>query len=360
MSNHPVVIRVSKLKTRQNVAASLDHTHRLRETKNADPEREKLNNYDSSKAETLEKLDSRLAMQKKVRKNAVLCLEYVVSAHQDWFNSDEGVAFGEEYLKKAQKWLEQKHGAENIIGAAVHRDEQAPHLVVYAVPIDKKGKLNAREFTGDREKLSQMQTDFAHNVGREFGLCRGVMGSKARHTTVKQYYSAINKPSGAEITPEDLKKKTFKRDGFLGKLGFKKEENEGEIAARLNRKTAPTRAAAAFSRQNEQRTKEMARTAENANERAADAERKLRNLAPILELQALEPSIFEHLMKTAAARNEATKKREEEAKAKAEADQRQRRIEAAERQKQAEAAARLAPKPRPKRERESDGPDFSM
>ncbi|WP_171496452.1 plasmid recombination protein, partial [Acinetobacter sp. TUM15372] len=71
--------------------------------------------------------------------------------------------------------------------------ETTPHLVAYVVPIDLEGKLNAREFLGGRSKLSKMQTDFYNEV-THLGLERGLEGSKAEHTTIKDFYAEIQKP----------------------------------------------------------------------------------------------------------------------------------------------------------------------
>jgi hypothetical protein len=96
-------------------------------------------------------------------------------------------------------WLKAKHGAENVIATAVHRDETSPHLVAYVVPLDDQGKLNAKAFLGGKAKLSAMQTDFADSVGRKHGLERGLEGSKATHTAIREYYGHIGQAQ--EKTP---------------------------------------------------------------------------------------------------------------------------------------------------------------
>ena len=55
------------------------------------------------------------------------------------------------------------------------------------VPIDSKGKLNCRDYLGGREKLRDLQDSFAA-IHKGIGLERGIQGSKAHHTTVKQFY----------------------------------------------------------------------------------------------------------------------------------------------------------------------------
>lgn len=81
------------------------------------------------------------------------------------------------------------------MATSIHRDETTPHLVAYVVPLDPNtGRLNARKWLGGRAVLSQMQTDFANHV-KNLGLERGIEGSKAEHTTIKDYYAKVNQPT---------------------------------------------------------------------------------------------------------------------------------------------------------------------
>jgi hypothetical protein len=115
-------------------------------------------------------------LPEKTRKNAVLAIEYLITASPDW-NGWKNKEKDSEFFDKAKEWLIKKHGAENVISTTIHRDETTPHMAVYVVPIDSKGNLNAREFLGGRAKLSKMQTDF-HNEVKHLGLERGLEGSR--------------------------------------------------------------------------------------------------------------------------------------------------------------------------------------
>ena len=65
-------------------------------------------------------------------------------------------------------------------------------MIAYVVPVDEAtGKLNAKKWLGGRAKMSQMQSDFADQV-RDLGLERGIEGSKAKHTRIKEYYAKVN------------------------------------------------------------------------------------------------------------------------------------------------------------------------
>ncbi len=185
-----VILRTGKLKTIGNIASSLSHNYRTRPTPNADPSRTVNNQHDLKTAgQVLDGIKNRLPA--KTRSNAVLCVEYLITMSPDW--SGLGTEKEADFFKTSVEWLKQKHGAENVISTSIHRDETTPHLVAYVVPIDSQGKLNAREFLGGRAKLSKMQTDF-HNEVKHLGLERGLEGSKAEHTTIREFYAEIQKP----------------------------------------------------------------------------------------------------------------------------------------------------------------------
>ncbi|RJE16469.1 hypothetical protein PHISCL_11194, partial [Aspergillus sclerotialis] len=57
------------------------------------------------------------------------------------------------YFRRALDWLKDRHGAENVLSAVVHRDETTPHMQVLVIPLDARGKLNARELVGGKDKL---------------------------------------------------------------------------------------------------------------------------------------------------------------------------------------------------------------
>ena len=95
------------------------------------------------------------------------------------------------YFRDALDWLKNKHGAENVVYAGIHRDETTPHMYAYVVPRVGE-KLNCRQFLGGARALNEMQTDFAQSVGIKHGLERGLEGSRARHTAIGQYYGRVN------------------------------------------------------------------------------------------------------------------------------------------------------------------------
>lgn len=240
------ILRAEKLKTGGNIAGSLAHNYRTRETPNADAERTPLNRHSQPTAEAARAaIEARLP--EKRRKNAVLCVEYFIGASPEYFAESDD-RDGARYFATALEWLQERHGPENVVATSVHHDETSPHLIAYVVPLDEGGKLNARKFLGGTATLSAMQTDFARRVAHH-GLERGIAGSKAKHQTVARYYATISEkaPKTASktifgnIRPDDYLKVENALEAFLARekamkhreqvLARKLREAEAEIAA---------------------------------------------------------------------------------------------------------------------------------
>jgi len=210
------ILRCAKIKNLGNMGASLQHTFRERETPNADARRIHDNTVlhgPSTSADVLEAWKARAP--EKIRSNAVHGLEYFVGASPEAMRAMTR-AEQDAYFETALDWLKERHGAENVLSAVVHRDETTPHMTVMTIPLDEQGKLNARALVGNREKLSAMQTDFAEAVGEDHGLVRGIQGSKATHERVQRVYAHIMDPEAAVKLPERH------RGAFLG-LGGESE-----------------------------------------------------------------------------------------------------------------------------------------
>ena len=208
------ILRTKKLKSICAVARSARHTFRQDETPNADPKRTPQNRLIGAKTSSSLLGSLRELLPAKRRKDAVLTIEYLITASPEFFKSDDGNTITRSsYFNNALEFLRLKHGKNNIISAALHLDETTPHLVVYAVPINAAGRLCAKDFLGGRAKLSQLQTEFFERVGANFGLKRGIQGSRARHQDIKKFYSNI------QVQPELHQLSTIDKVACI--LGFK-------------------------------------------------------------------------------------------------------------------------------------------
>jgi hypothetical protein len=256
------IMRAKKLATMGSVAASMQHCYRERETHNADQERTPDNQHLGAKTtdEAMGKL--RDMLPEKRRKDAVLAVEYVMTASPEWFAKatpeQEKALF-----QRSLQWLADKYGADRIITASIHRDEATPHLSAFVVPLTADKRLSAKEFIGDRKKMTADQTSYAAKM-LDLGLERGIEGSKATHQRVQSFYGALERGSVSEITisaeavtPKVLSKGMFSRT----------EEAPEAVAARLTAKLrdslAPTLKNAAMAVQERRRAKEMQDTAQD-------------------------------------------------------------------------------------------------
>lgn len=184
------VMRCAKISTMGAMASSLKHNYREKETTNADPEKTPNNSHYISENtnEAMGMLRDRLP--EKYRKDAVLAVEYVMTASPEWW-AKATPKQQSDFVELSGQWLIEKYGKENLIAFSVHRDEKTPHIHAHVVPRTEDGRLSAKEFIGNREKMTQDQTSYAAKV-QELGLERGIEGSKATHLSIQQYYARVN------------------------------------------------------------------------------------------------------------------------------------------------------------------------
>lgn len=186
------ILRAAKLTSLGSIMGSAKHTFREIPTPNANPARTHLNKSFGAQNATEVYSSIKEILPAKRRKDAVLCIEYLVTASPEWFRNASSREKND-YFKAAMRWLEERHGKANVVCINVQLDETTPHLAVYVVPMTKDGRLAAKDFLGGRKILTEMQTDFAEKVGIPAGLERGIEGSKAEHTTNAAYNASLQK-----------------------------------------------------------------------------------------------------------------------------------------------------------------------
>lgn len=213
MSNY-AIMRTSKVKSVASMANLEKHCSREKMPKNADASKAELNRNYLQDGMTLPERFRQMTEGQKIRKNAVMGIEVMMTYTPGALDEDKQLVA---WQGANVRWLKETFGEDNLVRVWLHRDETTPHLHAFIIPIDEKGKLNCRAFLGGADKLSAMQDSYAAAM-KPFDLERGQHGSKAHHTTVKEFYRAIEgakeqslpKP---EITTEKSlfgKEKTFK------------------------------------------------------------------------------------------------------------------------------------------------------
>ncbi|MBU7584425.1 MAG: plasmid recombination protein [Nostoc sp. TH1S01] len=200
------ILRVEKLKSFGNVGGSEKHTARLQDTPNADSTKKNIRligEEDGTALEDLVKTKIASTTKHKPRKDAVLCSDIFLSASPEYFRPHDPSKAGEWnhermvlFAGASRQWLLNNYG-DKCVRAELHLDEATPHIHAYVVPInDKTKQLSHKEmFGGDGRaasiKLSKLQDSYAEALA-PLGIERGVKGSKATHTKVKEYYQAVN------------------------------------------------------------------------------------------------------------------------------------------------------------------------
>ncbi len=228
------IARIAKLKS-GNVGASGQHTRRARETPNANPEIANIRfigEPDSPDLPSLETIVRDRIGQQTIRKNAVLCVEMLLTASPEYFRPHDPSKAGyyeperlADFQQTVHSWLDNEYG-DRIVRAELHLDESTPHVHAYLVPLDERGKLNCRGIFGGRQKLSQFQDSYA-NALSPLGLERGIKGSRAKHTTIKQYYAAVTKTPDLTLDQTTIQHQLADRQRVI------KEKEQALITAKL-------------------------------------------------------------------------------------------------------------------------------
>lgn len=233
------IARLKKLK-RGNISGSASHTARERETPNADPTQKNIRFIGSlDPDERLEDLVlAKIAeheQKRKIRTDAVYCVELLLSASPSYFRPDCPTQAGYYEPQKLDNWVEATHQwladeyGNRIVRAELHLDEATPHIHAYFVPLDDQGQLRCNHFFDGRQKIHEFQDSY-YNTMRLIGLERGIKGSKAQHQDIKDFYRIVEEGRDLEVdelSAAQLKAKAADRD----RANQRKQEMEATAKA---------------------------------------------------------------------------------------------------------------------------------
>lgn len=107
----------------------------------------------------------------KARSNSVLALDTLYTASPEFFQGKTNEQ-NDNFFKDCLQFHENHFG--HIISAVIHYDETTPHLHIISVPLTEDGRLSARDVIGNKTKMSKTQDQFFEQVGRSYGLERGI------------------------------------------------------------------------------------------------------------------------------------------------------------------------------------------
>lgn len=206
-------LSLQKVKTLGQLKSKFNHNYRVADVENADPMLKHLNKnliqcqlMDGTKADYATAWNERIDnldyyKNHKVYANAVKAMEIVMT-----FSREDNIDI-DAWQKKNIAWLEKTFnvagdGRSNIMDVTYHADEPGNvHLHAIVIPIDENGHLNASRFTNGSRVMSEMQSSYARDM-EEFGLERGLKGSKAKHKDIRKFYAELNRSIESVPEPE--------------------------------------------------------------------------------------------------------------------------------------------------------------
>lgn len=187
------VLRIEKVKSLAGVGSRAAHNLRASQkaAPHADPSKRGGNvvlmGPNTAPEQVTEAVKGRLATVPKVRSNAVLAVEVVMTASSEFFTDKQrGPKDWAAWRDNSMQWLRDTFGADNIASAVMHRDERTPHIQAIVVPV-ANGRLNASHWLDGPKKLAHLQDTYAGAL-EPLRLRRGVKGSKAKHTSLREFY----------------------------------------------------------------------------------------------------------------------------------------------------------------------------
>lgn len=292
------IMRCKKLASMGSVAGALRHCYRERETPNADPERTPTNEHAAATSTDQAMGRMRALLPEKRRRDAVLAVEYLMTASPEWWQ-EASRKQQDEFFRRSRQWLADKYGSDRIVTATIHRDETTPHLSAFVVPLTRDGRLSAREFVGGRQKMRDDQTSYAAAVA-DLGLSRGIEGSRARHQSIRDYYAALKQPvADLTLSAEDVEPRVLRKGIFSNDIEAPEMVAE-RLTATVQRAYAPAVEQARQAAQERRRADNAQKTAqtllEQKNGLQADLSRLRGTVAPVLRLAEIDRQAFrDHL-----------------------------------------------------------------
>lgn len=213
------ILRMEKLKHRQQIKAAMGHNLRTIPVDNADEKKSKLNSYQGATdfASLVHRMEKRfLEHNIEPRKDAVQAVEFVLSASPEFWQGKTQQEI-QQWANANIAFFANKFNKQNLLSYALHQDETNPHIHLILTPITPDGRLSCKDLLGGKAKLSKLQTEYADAM-KKFGLKRGIERSNAKHTTIKQFYTLANKIK--KLNKEQLKEvaellTTFESDDKL-------------------------------------------------------------------------------------------------------------------------------------------------
>lgn len=216
----------------------------------------------------------------RTRSNSVVALDAIYTASGEFFK-DKSTEECNRYFQDCLQFHQKKFG--HVISAVVHYDETTPHMHILSVPLTQDGRLSAREIIGNRANLSRMQTEFFEQVGKEYGLERGIQmdgQEKKKHITAQEHKLRQVKQEKAR-EEEELEAIKHSKKSARGRATRAREQAERQQAENRALKVVESEIRDKVEREQE-KAKQLAEMNQTARQELKEVKERLEILKPYL------------------------------------------------------------------------------
>lgn len=152
-------------------------------------------------------IESQKEGTRKIRKDAVLVNEFLVTSDRKFFD-ELSPDREKEFFKESLAFFKERYGEQNIAFATVHVDEKTPHMHVGIVPM-RDGKLQGKNVF-NRQELLAIQDEFPkHMRSKGFDLERGEKGSDREHIATERFKAQTIRE---EVQSLETERETLQKD----------------------------------------------------------------------------------------------------------------------------------------------------
>lgn len=238
------ILRVAKVKGSVNTTGIQKHNQRENNNYNNKDIRHEdtYKNYDlinDNKINYTEKIEqtihSNYSGHRKIRSDAIRHVDGLITSDAAFF---EGLSEEEthQFFRDSLDFLQDEYGADNMVYATVHLDENVPHMHFGFVPLTEDGRLSAKERLGNKKALTELQDRFNQYVNQKgYGLSRGIAKtvSEREHKDIDRFKKDTQYHQRELLKVKtELKQFSERLDGDIAHLrgtGAVEYENEVEV-----------------------------------------------------------------------------------------------------------------------------------
>ena len=192
-------IEIHDLREKEGVSNTNQDIDWKRSKDNYDINPDKNKNFSQAVKDRIGKLH----LIKAVRKDAVVMAQVLVTSDQSFFKNLD-TEKQKEFFEDSYNFLRERYGRENIISATVHVDEKTPHMHFNFVPVTEDGRLSAKSVL-TRQNLIEQQTAFYEEVGKKYGLERGIEGGSKKHLEIAELKARTVAENTFKLREEEVK-----------------------------------------------------------------------------------------------------------------------------------------------------------